>query len=571
MDLDRLRELLDRWEEDALSAAEADELAGLLQTHAAARSEAVSHFLLTSQLRETLRRIQPGGQPPPAVCDPALPSRSDSTGATPGLRPRNETAGRSERRILRSRRWWLRAAGGLAAAVLLVVGGYLAHRLQDGQPQARQGEATEVPSAKHAEAESEGVAVVTRSVRAEWEAGAAPFPAGATVPPGWLKLKSGLIQLEFYSGATVVLEGSASLEVLDTNRAHCAHGKLWARVPSHARGFTILSDTAELVDLGTEFGMQVAPGGATEVQVFAGKVEVYEAASAAPERFKTELTAGNGVRVDEQGKQTPIPGQAQGFTTAADLQREAALAAARRYQRWQSASEKLATDPRLIVYYRFQNQDPWDRTLRAGRAEGEALDGAIVGCEWTTGRWPGKPALEFKRPGDRVRLNVPGKYRSLTFLTWVRLDGLDREFTGLLLSDEFHQGNMHWQITQKGCLYLGLKVKEVPGTIDALGSPPFLEPGNLGQWFHLASVYDSEARMFKHYVNGREVAARELGYEPVPILLGSVEIGNWGIPSRGNKVPVRNLNGRMDEFLLFHQALGAQEIETLYQAGKPDD
>jgi hypothetical protein len=567
MELDRLREWLDRWEEGELSADEVDELAALLQTNAEARSEAVRHFLLTSELREALRRTYPGGQPPPATLDPLLRSPSDSTGATP--RRQQATGDVSPRNKLLPRSWalWM---GGLAAAVFLVVGGYLAHQLQQGQRQGRQGEAAAVASAKHPEPESDGVAVVTRSVRAEWGPGTTPFPAGATVPPGWLKLQSGLIQLEFYSGAIVVLEGPASLEVVGTNKARCRHGKLWARVPLQARGFTILSGAAELVDLGTEFGMQVTPGGATEVRVFAGKVEVHKTASAAGARSKTELTAGSGVRVDERGKQTPIPVHAQGFTTAADLQREVTVAAEKRYRRWQSASAKLRKDPRLVVYYPFQNQGPWDRTLRAEGPGGEALDGAIVGCEWATGRWPGKRALEFKRPGDRVRIHVPGEYASLTFMAWVRVDGLDRGFSGLLLTDEFNEGKPHWQITQEGQLHLGVKVQSAGSQIDALRSPPVLGPDNLGQWSHLVTVYDRDAGKITHYVNGQAVASGSIREEPLPIKIGPAEIGNWGVPSRGNKVPVRNLNGRMDEFLLFNQALGAEEIEALYQAGKPD-
>ena len=46
-------------------------------------------------------------------------------------------------------------------------------------------------------------------------------------------------------------------------------------MPPQAHGFAIGSPNLDLVDRGTEFGLQVG-GGKTEVHVFQGKVELYE-------------------------------------------------------------------------------------------------------------------------------------------------------------------------------------------------------------------------------------------------------------------------------------------------------
>ena len=43
-------------------------------------------------------------------------------------------------------------------------------------------------------------------------------------------------------------------------------------MPRFARGYTILTPTAEVVDLGTEFGVDVDDSGASEVHVFDGDV-----------------------------------------------------------------------------------------------------------------------------------------------------------------------------------------------------------------------------------------------------------------------------------------------------------
>ncbi|MDB4614779.1 iron dicitrate transport regulator FecR, partial [bacterium] len=81
------------------------------------------------------------------------------------------------------------------------------------------------------------------------------WKVGETLPPGKLKWDAGLLQLEFYCGATVVAEGPASLEILDDSRVVCHSGRIRAHVPEPARGFAVLAPTVELVDLGTEFGI----------------------------------------------------------------------------------------------------------------------------------------------------------------------------------------------------------------------------------------------------------------------------------------------------------------------------
>ena len=75
------------------------------------------------------------------------------------------------------------------------------------------------------------VAVLTRVVDPEWGPTELPTEVGSALPTGRLRLKSGLIQLEFYGGAVVVLEGPADFEIIAADRAFCRQGKLRARAP----------------------------------------------------------------------------------------------------------------------------------------------------------------------------------------------------------------------------------------------------------------------------------------------------------------------------------------------------
>ncbi len=83
------------------------------------------------------------------------------------------------------------------------------------------------------------VAVLLQAPGARWHPSDEPPRPGAPLLPGWLILESGLAQIEFYNGATVILEGPARLELVSRSEAYCASGKLRALVPPQAHGFTV--------------------------------------------------------------------------------------------------------------------------------------------------------------------------------------------------------------------------------------------------------------------------------------------------------------------------------------------
>ncbi len=98
-------------------------------------------------------------------------------------------------------------------------------------------------------------------------------PAGEMRPGTLLCVDRGLAEVRFRSGVHVVLQGPARLELLSGNSARLHSGRLTARVPGPATGFAVLSPQGKVVDLGTEFGMDVGADGGTDVYVFEGKVE----------------------------------------------------------------------------------------------------------------------------------------------------------------------------------------------------------------------------------------------------------------------------------------------------------
>ena len=115
---------------------------------------------------------------------------------------------------------------------------------------------------------------VVASVDADWQ-DVEPM-SGELLGVGSYRLDAGTVELEFNRGARVTLQGPSSFELKSTDLLHVSSGNLVARIPEEAIGFAITTDEAEVVDLGTEFGLRVGDGGQTEVHVFEGLVEVFE-------------------------------------------------------------------------------------------------------------------------------------------------------------------------------------------------------------------------------------------------------------------------------------------------------
>src|SRR5207247_1023470 len=94
---------------------------------------------------------------------------------------------------------------------------------------------------------------------------------------------------------------------------------LRATVPPQATGFTIRSPKLDLVDRGTEFGLDVTDGGKTDVHVFQGKVELYEPGGNKQAVKHRDVTTGQGVRLGAAGGFRAIELNPAGFVTSQDL------------------------------------------------------------------------------------------------------------------------------------------------------------------------------------------------------------------------------------------------------------
>ncbi len=524
MNSEELHRLLEAWREGTISPQDFARLDETLRTDREARKTLRRAANLDSALRDWASRD--------AALDPWLPHVATT------------------RRPLPS---WVWAA---AAAVVLLLG--LGFYFRNNQHTSHVTAQTE-----HTEA---GCAVLAQTVGAQWE-GTSP-QTGDTVNPGPLKLRSGLAQIEFFSGATLIVEGPAEVSLVSPWEAECRHGKARVRVPPAAHGFRFTAPGMKLVDLGTEFAVNIDPTShAPEVHVFNGEVIAH------PEGGKeVSLHEGQSLQGTNLTALDPTT-----FLAHGQLHDLVSAQQAQRKTDWWNWTLQARKDDRLIAYYPMRHFPEWERLVNnVAHDNDQTKNGGAVGAVWTQGRWPGKDALEFKRPGSRVRLNIDGTYDAVTFACWAKVDGIDRKYSALILTDGYEPGEPHWQIFENGSLMFSIAYPD-PGKPTSKQnqiyySPVVFNAGNSGRWRHLAVTYDNQTGTVVQYVNGREVS-REVSplHRPGrPIVFGPCELGNWGLPTPNHQFPIRNLNGSIDEFFIYRAALSEKEIWQLYLAGMPD-
>ncbi len=417
----------------------------------------------------------------------------------------------------------------------------------------------------------DGLAILMESVGANFvDNGMQPTKTNGILYPGEIILESGITAIEFYSGARVILEGPAILELTSENSAILREGRIRAQVPPQACGFSVSTPQIEVIDLGTEFGMNIEEDGhLTEVHCFSGLVDIYEDAMSQNPKALRSLESGEAVRIQPNSIQK-IPANSMAFISYSELAQTSLENSTMRHQKWQELIEEIRADEDILALYTFEGQGPRERSLvNQVSFQSQFSHGAIVGCRWTNGRWPSKGGLEFKSPSDRVHFQSNEPYQTITLSTWVRLDAMPRRLTSLLSSSERSSNSMDWALTSKGQITLKVQSDENK-KIHSFTSSPILNRNMLGKWIHLASVFNSNEKKVSHYLNSREISEAKFPKNGLTaIKFSNAEIGNSSIKSSNGRTPIRYFTGRIDELAIFGRSLTKNSIEHLYRTGKP--
>lgn len=116
-----------------------------------------------------------------------------------------------------------------------------------------------------------------------------------------VRVANGELHLVYRNGVRVTLRAPAAYELLSGTKSRLLLGRLTADVPAEGTGFSVVTPRATVVDLGTEFGLNVESDGATDVVVFQGEVDVDFHSDGSAEKHAQRLQMGEAVRLDAAG------------------------------------------------------------------------------------------------------------------------------------------------------------------------------------------------------------------------------------------------------------------------------
>ena len=403
---------------------------------------------------------------------------------------------------------------------------------------------------------SRGGAILSRCESVVWNSQFGPSAVGDRLEHGRIvDLTSGLAEIRFPVGVSVLLEGPARLKITGPKSALLDHGRLVARVTDpRGKGFVIDGPSGRVVDLGTAFGVSVESSGEMEVHVLEGSVN---ASSNKDKRSVVSLYKDEAMRLggaaskrmpaDEGAFVTdlpPAPGRTPGFirwsfeeTDGGTLQNTGNGLAEDR-----AACRLLPADPEMNIAQRIDG--------RFGRAL--SFDGvddyAESGFDGISGPSPRTVSLWARIPVDLSVL------QSYAMVGWGKFEGLGSAWQ-ISINPQSVDG-------QLGALRAGTGQGAVVGSTDLRD----------GKWHHLTAVMyggisPTTATHVLLYVDGRlesttrksvRVINTEPATEPHGVWLGRNLAGSKPHPPKAYY-----FRGELDEVHIFNAALDQPMIRRV--------
>ena len=258
------------------------------------------------------------------------------------------------------------------------------------------------------------------------------------------------------------------------------------------------------------------------------------------------------------------------------LTRGVAAAAGSRYDRWLAYSYELRRDPDVVAYYTFDKQTESPNRLANLSALGSELDGTLGGNDpgaqptWTSGRWGKNGALEFAPQHQRVEVPSPvgspldfsrGKdiASSFTIAAWFFADSSQQNGAAIVVKGPSTHEQFGICFDERSSLRAWMRSETIRG-IDVIRFTPSR------RWQYIVEVYDPLQRELLFYANGgladRQSGAPDHLLESAgPVTIGCRYLAKDYFPS---------FVGRIDEVAIFRKAMTAQDIQKMYEVGKPD-
>lgn len=403
----------------------------------------------------------------------------------------------------------------------------------------------------------ERVAVLSKSVGAEFSFG----PNGERSPgegvdlrQGAYELTSGLVEIEYDSGALLLVQAPATFELVDDASVRLEDGQVSAHVPQAAIGFRIDSPGATVIDMGTDFAVQAVRDQESEVHVFQGEVLVDLHGDKGKSSDPLRLVTGEATRVD----------YLTGMPSGIDIDSQQFLRTLREAES-DYAEAVLRLSP--AVYYRMEPVGDGTQLFDSAPTHANARVnlGRAKSPVWTAGKF----GAAFELGGTAMQtyasaMSYPqAEGDEISVVGWVyarsrpRWASIAKNWAG----GDYDRGQFHFGLNHDSG-ELEAHIVDSSGKEIAVRDK---RPLPLHSWHHVALVADGQ--VLRLYRNGREVDAQtyhQLHRDPRIVALA---IGTK-LNLNGNAPEERDYNmwdGRLDELAIFNHALSADDVRSLYE------
>lgn len=363
-----------------------------------------------------------------------------------------------------------------------------------------------------------------------------------TLLTGDYELSSGIAAVTFKTGIELIIEAPARFQLDSEMHVTLHRGRIAATVPPAGVGFLIETPTADVIDHGTEFAVEVGEDRSSEIHVFKGEVEVQPKSSkAAP----VHLLTSNATRMEfDSDVPMGIPLDNDRFLRSLE-----------------EPSKKHSFTIRNLdpsLYFRMGvPKDGITMRDKAGDADGELIDRGADRPPFTTGKIGSATRFAGPSKGAYIRVaDYPKLTGAISGSCWVFAQSRPRRATIASNRAQQSSGQFHLALLRdSGKLHLQVHDRSGAKT-EVRSSSPF----PLSEWQHIA--FSADGSTLRLYINGEEIDSAPCGdiaETDIPSLF-------IGAKSRGRKKTAEQFwHGRIDEFALFDHALTAENIQTIFQ------
>lgn len=414
------------------------------------------------------------------------------------------------------------------------------------------------------------------TIHARWEDPTGQINPGCDVFVGSMNLIEGLAEIVLDSGAIAVFEAPARFTLESAHSIYLQQGRLVIKINrASEEAFVVRSPHASIVDYGTEFGVQVDASFNTVAHVYQGKVELRSGSN--PLRFEKSLalTPNQAGQADVLGQVSTEHGISERFIRPDEFDIRLKASKGSGYHRWLLYSQALRKDPSLAAYYTFEI-DPGKPDVLVNFAENTAgdLNGKFYSAAnadkpvWCQGRWPQKSALSFDRTqlqyvetatDEKLSINGP-----ITIAAWIycakTTDG------GHIVSNRipprsFCNYQLGYRSPSASEWMHNIHLARKLNSDDSKNQVCSKKLPDLSGWILVAATHDNET--LKFYLNGSLVDTKfwpqKLESMDAPLIIGSdYAPGDFS-----------RFNGKIDEILIAGRVFSEEEINQMYEAGRP--